>query len=124
MVQSFNIDLTKHQVEQLEYFADFLESVNDSTEEANTKFLMFILNIESLLPFSNSFNYILKNDLYKNELDHIDREMWKLKNRLSDIHNDIDSSEWSVDSNSNEEMVFNKIREELLMKKRLNYGNI
>ena len=74
------MNFTKHQVEQYEMFAKILKSFDNVTDNMETKFLMFILNIESLLPFSNSFDYILKNDLYKNELEHIDQEMWKLKN--------------------------------------------
>jgi phage tail tube protein FII len=118
------MNFTEHQVEQYEMFAKILKSFDNVTDNMETKFLMFILNIESLLPFSNSFDYILKNDLYKNELEHIDQEMWKLKNRLSDIHNDIDDSEWKVDTQSTEEVVFNSLKQKLIIEKKLNYGNI
>jgi len=119
-----NMNFTEHQVEQYEMFAKILEGFDNVTDNVEVKFLMLILNIESLLPFSNSFNYILKNDLYKNELEHIDREMWKLKNRLSDIHNDIDDSEWKVDTESTEDVVFNSLKQKLIIEKKLNYGNI
>jgi len=50
--------------------------------------------------------------------------MWRLKNRLSDIHNDIDDSEWKVEINSTEEIVFNSIKQKLIIEKKLNYGSI
>ena len=118
------MNFTEHQVEQYEMFAKILKSFDNVTDNMEIKFLMAILNIESLLPFSNSFDYILKNDLYKNELENIDQEMWKLKNRLSDIHNDIDDSEWKVDTQSTEEVVFNSLKQKLIIEKKLNYGNI
>lgn len=67
MVTNGNIEFTKFQVEQLEIFADTLEGFNHSTDDLETKFLILILNIESLLPKSNIFDYVLKTDVKKEE---------------------------------------------------------
>jgi len=118
------MNFTERQVIQYEILAEALNNFDYFSEDVENRFLMFILNIESLLPFSNTFQYVFKNDKYKNELEEIDREMWRLKNRLSDIHNDIDDSEWKVEINSTEEIVFNSIKQKLIIEKKLNYGSI
>jgi len=122
MVQNFNID--KFQVEQLENFADLLEGIEFSKEKVDVNFLTFIINIESLLPKSNIFDYIFKSDTYKNELEEIDKEMWRLKNRASDILYDIEQSELKIGVNNNEEIIFNEIKQKLIIEKKFNYGNI
>ena len=67
MVTNGNIEFTKFQVEQLEIFADTLEGFNYATDDLETKFLILILNIESLLPKSNIFEYVFKTDIKKEE---------------------------------------------------------
>ena len=62
-----NISLTKHQVENLENIADLLESIDYSKEGAEVKFLTLIVNIESLLPKSNIFDYVFKTDITKDK---------------------------------------------------------
>lgn len=124
MDKGINLMLDEFAVNKLEEFASLLESIEYSKEGTETKFLIFILNIESLLPKSSIFDYVYKKDTYKSELEFIDQEMWKLKNRLSDIHNEIDDSEWEIEQGSNEEIIFNSIKEKLVTQKGLNYGNI
>lgn len=67
MVKNGNIEFTKFQVEQLEIFADTLEGFNYATDDLESKFLILILNIESILPKSNIFDYVFKTDIKKNE---------------------------------------------------------
>lgn len=62
-----NISLTKYQVETLESIADLLESIDYSKEGAEIKFLTLIVNIESLLPKSNIFDYVFKTDITKDK---------------------------------------------------------
>lgn len=124
MVKTSYINFTELQVTQFEFFADTLEDIVNSKEGVEKKLMILILNIESLLPNSNIYDYVVKKDIHKAELEYIDQKMWELKNRLSEIYNDIDDSEWKVESDSNEEFVFNKIKEKLIDKKGLNYGNI
>lgn len=62
-----NISLTKYQVETLENIADLLESIDYSKEGAEIKFLTLIVNIESLLPKSNIFDYVFKTDITKDK---------------------------------------------------------
>jgi peptidoglycan hydrolase CwlO-like protein len=62
-----NISLTKYQVENLENIADLLESIDYSKEDAEIKFLTLIVNIESLLPKSNIFDYVFKTDITKDK---------------------------------------------------------
>lgn len=138
MVKNVNIELTKFQVEQLEYFADLLEGFDYSIEDAEIKFLILIVNIESLLPSSNIFDYVAKTDKYKDEKLQLqlEREELYLKiksqyerievidNKIAEMETDIEDSEWRVDPDSNEEMTFNKVKEKLVIEKRINYGNI
>lgn len=124
MDKSNFINFNENIVSQLEILASVLEGFNYSKEDNEIKFLTLILNIESLLPNSNIFNYVFKRDIYKEELDNIDEKMWELKNRLSDIHNDIEDSEWKVETDTNEEFIFNKIKQKLITEKKLNYGTI
>ena len=72
-----NISLTKYQVETLENIADLLESIDYSKEGAEIKFLTLIVNIESLLPKSNIFDYVFKTDITKDkklELQEVKKE--------------------------------------------------
>lgn len=124
MDKSNTINLNEFQVTQLEFLADLLEDIVYSKEGVEAKILILLLNIESLLPKSNIFDYVVKKDIYKQELEEIDKQMWLLKNRLSDIHNDIDDSEWAVSSDTHEMFIFEKIKQKLVDEKRLNYGNI
>jgi hypothetical protein len=108
-------------------------------------FLMIILNIESLLPYSNIFEYVIKTDLYKDEKLNLENERKDkferinelvfemeslygdvdvINNKLSAIDNHIDESEWQIESNSNEEITFNEIKQKLIIEKKLNYGSI
>lgn len=124
MDKSYPINFKEESVIQLEMLADFLENLTYSKEDLEVKILTLFVNIESLLPNSHIFDYVIKKDLYKNELEEIDKQMWLLKNRLSDIHNDIDDSEWAVSPDTHEGFLFDKIKEKLIINKKLNYGAI
>ena len=110
MVKNFNIDLTEFQVTQLEFFADTIEDIVYSKEGIEKKLMILILNIESLLPNSKIFNYVKKYDEYKQMVKDIEAEIMNI--------------EWSIESNSLESEVFNNIKEQLITKKGLKYGNI
>ena len=154
------MNFTEQQVIQFEILADSLRNFENLNDDLGSKFLIMILNIESLLPSSNIFDYVVKKDNFKGELDkidedmwtlknqlsdarvqteneiwllknklsdlevEIDKKMWDLKNRISDIHNEIDESEWKVELESTEEIIFNEIKQKLVIEKKLNYGNI
>jgi chromosome segregation ATPase len=78
-----NISLTKYQVETLESIADLLESIDYSKEGAEIKFLTLIVNIESLLPKSNIFDYVFKTDITKDkklELQEIKKQKFEVIN--------------------------------------------
>jgi chromosome segregation ATPase len=78
-----NISLTKYQVETLESIADLLESIDYSKEGAEIKFLTLIVNIESLLPNSNIFDYVFKTDITKDkklELQEIKKQKFEVIN--------------------------------------------
>lgn len=189
-----NISLTKYQVENLENIADLLENIDYSKEDAEIKFLTLIVNIESLLPKSNIFDYVFKTDITKDkklelqenkkqkfkvindnvgllkslpndiefkwnqvkdnydiinniydeiksielkiqdihmQMDEISVdnsllyvEIEKIDSEISQIDNYIEESEWNVDLDSHEEIMFNKIKEKLIIEKKFNYGNI
>ena len=59
------MNFTEHQVEQLEVFAEALNDFDYVSENMEYKFLIFILNIESLLPKSNIFEYVFKTNTMK-----------------------------------------------------------
>ncbi len=92
-----NISLTKHQVENLENIADLLESIDYSKEGAEVKFLTLIVNIESLLPKSNIFDYVFKTDITKDkklESQEIKKQKFEVINSnvelLKSLPNDIE----------------------------------
>jgi hypothetical protein len=139
------MNFTEQQVEQYEIFAEALSNFDYVSDSMEKTFLMIILNIESLLPYSNIFEYVIKTDLYKNEklnlenkrkdkferINELVLEMELLysgvdviNNKLSTIDNHIDESEWQIESNSNEEITFNEIKQKLIIEKKLNYGSI
>lgn len=146
------MNFTEHQVEQYEMFAEIIKDFDYVNDNMETKFLIFLLNIESLLPNSNIFNYTLKTDNYKEEkfqlqverennyalIEQLTNDMEEIGNRiknsysiienvnhqLSKIDNDIDESEWKVDIGGHEELTFNSIKQKLIIEKKLNYGNI
>jgi len=142
---NMNMNFTEQQVEQYEIFAEALSNFDYVSDSMEKTFLMIILNIESLLPYSNIFEYVIKTDLYKNEklnlenkrkdkferINELVLEMELLysgvdviNNKLSTIDNHIDESEWQIESNSNEEITFNEIKQKLIIEKKLNYGSI
>jgi len=49
------MNFTERQVIQYEILAEALNNFDYFSEDVENRFLMFILNIESLLPFSNTF---------------------------------------------------------------------
>jgi len=104
------MNFTEHQVEQYEILADTLNNFDYVSENMEVKFLMFILNIESLLPNSNIFNYVKKYDEYKQ--------------MVKDTESEIMNIEWSIEKNSLESEVFNTIKQKLIIEKKLNYGSI
>jgi hypothetical protein len=150
------MNFTEHQVVQFEIFAEALNNFDYVSENIEYKFLIFILNIESLLPSSNIFEYVYKTDIHKNikfnhqekkkelysNIDILNEEMVAKINELSEkisnsyneidninselsyIENNIEESEWKVDLNSHEEFTFNKIKQKLIIEKKLNYGSI
>jgi chromosome segregation ATPase len=78
-----NISLTKYQVETLENIADLLESIDYTKEGAEIKFLTLIVNIESLLPKSNIFDYVFKTDITKDkklELQEVKKQKFEVIN--------------------------------------------
>ena len=92
-----NISLTKYQVETLESIADLLESIDYSKEGAEIKFLTLIVNIESLLPKSNIFDYVFKTDITKDkklESQEIKKQKFEVINSnvelLKSLPNDIE----------------------------------
>lgn len=96
-----NISLTKYQVENLENIADLLESIDYSKEDAEIKFLTLIVNIESLLPKSNIFDYVFKTDITKDkklELQENKKQKFEVINDnvglLKSLPNDIEFK-WS-----------------------------
>jgi hypothetical protein len=146
------MNFTEHQVEQYEMFAEILEGFQYSKEGIQGKFLMLILNIESLLPTSNIFDYVVKTDEKKDEkftlqttrksdfeeIELLTKQMEDIGGRikelytnientnyaLSELENYIEESEWKIEVDSHEEMTFNEIKQKLIIEKKLNYGNI
>ena len=104
------MNFTEHQVEQYEILADTLNNFDYVSENMEVKFLMFILNIESLLPNSNIFNYVKKYDEYKQ--------------MVKDTESEIMNIEWYIEKNSLESEDFNTIKQKLIIEKKLNYGSI
>ena len=168
------MNFTERQVEQYEILADVLKNFEYFSEDVESRFLMFVLNIESLLPKSNIFDYVFKTDINKDvkfehqekrkelysNIDILNEDMLtKINNHnklleelgekhtrlmeeigekisnsytkintinseLSLVENDIEESEWKVDLNTHEEFIFNKIKQKLIIEKKLNYGSI
>jgi len=91
------MNFTEHQVEQLEVFAEALNDFDYVSENMEYKFLIFILNIESLLPKSNIFEYVFKTDITKDkklELQQIKKQKFDTINGnvelLKSLPNDIE----------------------------------
>jgi hypothetical protein len=133
-------------------FAEILEGFQYSKEGIQGKFLMLILNIESLLPTSNIFDYVVKTDEKKDEkftlqttrksdfeeIELLTKQMEDIGGRikelytnientnyaLSELENYIEESEWKIEVDSHEEITFNEIKQKLIIEKKLNYGNI
>jgi hypothetical protein len=132
------MNFTERQVIQYEILAEALNNFDYFSEDVENRFLMFILNIESLLPSSNIFGYVVKTDKHKDEKLQLqlEREGLYLKiksqyerievidNRVAEMETDIENSEWKVETNSTEEIVFNSIKQKLIIEKKLNYGSI
>ena len=132
------MNFTERQVIQYEILAEALNNFDYFSEDIENRFLMFILNIESLLPSSNIFGYVVKTDKHKDEKLQLqlEREGLYLKiksqyerievidNRVAEMETDIENSEWKVEINSTEEIVFNSIKQKLIIEKKLNYGSI
>jgi hypothetical protein len=78
------MNFTKHQVEQYEILADALKNFEYFSEDVESRFLMFILNIESLLPKSNIFEYVFKTDITKDKK----LELQQIKKQKFDTIND------------------------------------
>ena len=101
------MNFTEHQVEQYEMFAEIIKDFDYVNDNMETKFLIFLLNIESLLPNSNIFNYTLKTDNYKEEKFQlqVEREnnyalIEQLTNDMEEIGNRIKNS-YSIIENVN-----------------------
>ena len=132
------MNFTESQVEQYEIFAEALNNFDYFSEDVENRFLMFILNIESLLPSSNIFGYVVKTDKHKDEKLRLQLEREELymkiksqyerieeiDNRVAEMETDIENSEWKVEVDSTEEIVFNSIKQKLIIEKKLNYGSI
>lgn len=146
------MNFTKHQVEQYEILADALKNFDYVSDNMEKTFLMVILNIESLLPYSNIFDYVFKTDINKDKkfqlqsdrkglfenIDNLTNQMEEIgenisnsynqidtiNTELSNIDNEIEESEWRINLDSHEEFMFNKIKEKLIIEKKLNYGSI
>jgi hypothetical protein len=58
------------------------------------------------------------------EMESLYGDVDVINNKLSAIDNHIDESEWQIESNSNEEITFNEIKQKLIIEKKLNYGSI
>lgn len=58
------------------------------------------------------------------ENDNLYKEVEVLDHKLSDIENHIEDSEWKVELDSPEEKVFETIKNNLILNKRLKYGDI
>jgi hypothetical protein len=91
------MNFTKDQVEQFEVFAEALNNFDYVSENMEYKFLIFILNIESLLPKSNIFEYVFKTDITKDkklELQQIKKQKFDTINGnvelLKSLPNDIE----------------------------------
>ena len=146
------MNFTERQVEQYEILADALKNFDYVSDNMEKTFLMVILNIESLLPYSNIFDYVFKTDINKDKkfqlqsdrkglfenIDNLTNQMEEIgenisnsynqidtiNTELSNIDNEIEESEWRINLDSNEEFMFNKIKEKLIIEKKLNYGSI
>jgi hypothetical protein len=132
------MNFTEREVIQYEILAEALNNFDYFSEDVENRFLMFILNIESLLPSSNIFGYVVKTDKHKDEKLRLQLEREELymkiksqyerieeiDNRVAEMETDIENSEWKVETNSTEEIVFNSIKQKLIIEKKLNYGSI
>jgi hypothetical protein len=132
------MNFTERQVIQYEILAEALNNFDYFSEDVENRFLMFILNIESLLPSSNIFGYVVKTDKHKDEKLRLQLEREELymkiksqyerieeiDNRVAEMETDIENSEWKVEVDSTEEIVFNSIKQKLIIEKKLNYGSI
>ena len=132
------MNFTEREVIQYEILAEALNNFDYFSEDVENIFLMFILNIESLLPSSNIFGYVVKTDKHKDEKLRLQLEREELymkiksqyerieeiDNRVAEMETDIENSEWKVEIDSTEEIVFNSIKQKLIIEKKLNYGSI
>jgi len=132
------MNFTEREVIQYEILAEALNNFDYFSEDVENRFLMFILNIESLLPSSNIFGYVVKTDKHKDEKLRLQLEREELymkiksqyerieeiDNRVAEMETDIENSEWKVEVDSTEEIVFNSIKQKLIIEKKLNYGSI
>jgi hypothetical protein len=101
-----NINITEFEVEQLESLADLLESIEFSRDNVEAKLLILLLNIESLLPKSNIFQYVVKTDIHKEEklelgetrkndyqeIDRLNQRIIDLNKSIEDAYREIDTS--------------------------------
>jgi uncharacterized coiled-coil DUF342 family protein len=67
MVQDSNIVFTKSVVEKLEGFADQLDSIRYESEDWEVIISLFLLYLESSLPNSNIYDFVVKTDDSKSE---------------------------------------------------------
>jgi len=67
MVQDSNIIFTKSVVEKLEGFADQLDAIRYESEDWEVVISLFFLYLESSLPNSNIYDFVLKTDNSKDE---------------------------------------------------------
>ena len=85
-----------------------------------------VLMIETLLSKYGSKNghigeYFSRYSNLKNNIDDIDLTIKQLKYKKLDLDEEIEAGGYSVDKESFEGSVFNKLKEELINKQKLNY---
>ena len=85
-----------------------------------------VLMIETLLNKYGSKNghigeYFSRYSNLKNNIDDIDLTIKELKYKKQDLEEEIEAGGYSVDKESFEGIVFNKLKEELINKQKLNY---
>lgn len=113
-------------VRLLENIDNQLKEIVEPSSDDKAITYKIVLMIETLLNKYGSKNghigeYFSRYSNLKNNIDDIDLTIKQLKYKKQDLEEEIEAGGYSVDKESFEGIVFNKLKEELINKQKLNY---
>jgi len=113
-------------VRLLEKIDNHLTEIKEPSSDDLAISWKLILMVETLLNKFGSSNghigeYFSRYSSTKNKIDDVDEQIKQLRFKKQDLEEEIKAGGYSVDMNSFEGNVFNKLKEELIEKQKLNY---